>query len=73
MSETKKQISRMGIRQILNLIFTMMKLLATVLEMEPDGELVLDTLASVTDGIRKEVEALVDDVNRYIADASKQE
>ena len=67
MSELKDNISKMGIRTQANLIFSMMKLMVTVLDMAQGNKIARDTLSVMAAGVSEQASELQHDVGEYVA------
>ena len=67
MSEAKSELSKGNIRCQMNLIFTMMRFLATILNMASDNEMVCETLTSIAKGIVEQADILCNNVDSYIS------
>lgn len=67
MSELKDNISKMGIRSQANLIFSMMKLMVTVLDMAQGNKIARDTLSVMAAGVSEQASELQHDVGEYVA------
>ncbi len=67
MTETRNELSKGNIRCQMNLVFSMMRFLATILNMAPDSEMVCETLVSMAKGVAEQADVLCHDVNSYVA------
>ncbi len=67
MSELKNDVSKGCIRTQMNLIYAMMRLLASVLDLAIDSELVCDTLSKTAEGIFEQAAILYRDIEDYTA------
>ena len=65
MSEIRNEISKMNIRGDLNLIFTMSKLVVSILDAAEDNEIACDTLRSVAESILNQAAYVYGKVNTY--------
>lgn len=65
MSEMQNDISKGNIRTQMNLIFSMMRLLATILNMAQGSEMARETLDSTAEGIFEQAAILYRDVKDY--------
>lgn len=72
MSEMRNDICKSSIRSQLNLIFAMMRLLATILDMAPENEMVCETLVSMAKGVSEQADVLCNDVGSYISALSEE-
>ncbi len=70
MSELINDVSKNGIRSQLNLIFSMMRFLATILDMAPENKMVQETVSNIADGVTKQAAILKHDVGEYISTLS---
>ncbi len=68
MSEIRNEISKMNIRGDLNLIFTMSKLIVSILDAAEDNEIACDTLRSVAESILNQAAYVYGKVNTYAED-----
>ena len=73
MSELQNDISKGSIRTQMNLIFSMMRLLATILNMAHDSQMARDTLDTTAEGIFEQAAILYHDVKDYISVVSCEE
>ena len=73
MSEMMNDISKGGIRTQMNLIFAMMRLLATILDMAQSSQIACDTLDSTAEGIFEQAAILFCDVKDYTSAVSSEE
>ena len=73
MSEMMNDISKGGIRTQMNLIFAMMRLLATILDMAQNSQIACDTLDSTAEGIFEQAAILFRDVKDYTSAVSSEE
>lgn len=71
MSEIRNEISKMTIRGELNLLFTMSKMIVTILDAAEDNQIACDTLRSVSEGIFNQAAYVFGKVNAYAEDISK--
>ena len=71
MSETRNENCKEGIRTQLNLIFAMMRLLATILDMAPDNEMACATIISMAQGVSEQADVLCHDVGNYISELAE--
>ena len=67
MSEIRNELSKGNIRCQMNLVFSMMRFLATILNMAPDSETVCETLTSTAKSIVEQADVLCNDVNSYVS------
>ena len=65
MSETMNDISKGSIRTQMNLIYAMMRLLATILDMAQSSQVACDTLDSTAEGIFEQAAILYGDIKNY--------
>lgn len=65
MSEMRNEISKMNIRGELNLLYTMSKLIVSILDAAEDNEIACDTLRSVSEGILYQAGYVYGKVNTY--------
>lgn len=68
MSEIRNEISKMNIRGDLNLIFTMSKLIVSILDAAEDNQIACDTLRSVAESILNQAAYVYGKVNTYAED-----
>ena len=73
MSELMNDVSKENIRSQMNLIFTMMRFLATVLDLAQNNEMVRSTLNSMSEGVLEQAAVLFRDVGEYVAQLSETE
>ena len=73
MSEMKNDVCKGNIRTQMNLIFAMMRLLATILDLAIDIQMVCDTLDTTVEGIIEQTAILYRDVKEYISAVSCEE
>ena len=73
MSELKNDVSKSNIRTQMNLIFAMMRLLATILDLAIDSQMVCDTLDTTVEGIIEQTAILYRDVKEYTSVVSCEE
>lgn len=67
MSELMNKVSKDNIRGQLNLIFSMMKFLSTIMDMAADNDMVCITLSNIAEDIFNQAAVLYRDVDEYIA------
>lgn len=65
MSEIRNEISKMTIRSELNLLFTMSKLIVTILDAAEDNPIAASTLRSVSESLLEQAAYLCGKVNLY--------
>lgn len=65
MSEIRNEISKMTIRGELNLLFTLSKLIVTILDAAEDNQIACDTLRSVSEGILNQAAYVYGKVSKY--------
>ena len=65
MSDLMNSISKDNIRSEMNMIFTMLKFIATILDMVPDSHVARETLVSTAEGILNQVAELYRDIGIY--------
>ena len=70
MSEMLNDISKGGIRTQMNLIFAMMRFLATILDMAQNSQVACDTLDSTAEGIFEQAAILYRDIKDYTSAVS---
>lgn len=68
MSEIRNEISKMTIRGELNLLFTMSKLVVSILDAAEDNQIACDTLRSVSEGILNQAAYIHGKVHTYTED-----
>ena len=73
MSELMNDVSKESIRSQMNLIFAMMRFLATVLDLAQNNEMVRSTLNSMSEGVLEQAAVLFRDVGEYITKLSATE
>ena len=73
MSDIQNDISKGNIRTQMNLIFSMMRLLATILNMAQGSQMARDTLDTTAEGIFEQAAILYRDVKDYISAVSYEE
>ena len=73
MSEMMNDVSKENIRSQMNLIFAMMRFLATVLDLAQNNEMVRSTLNSMSEGVLEQAAVLFRDVGEYVAHLSATE
>ena len=73
MSELMNDISKGNIRTQMNLIFAMMRLLATILDMAQNSQMACDTLDSTAEGILEQSAILFRDIKKYTSAVSCEE
>lgn len=67
MSDLMNNVSKDNIRSEMNLIYTMMKFMSTILDMVPDSKIARDTLCSTAEGVFSQATDLYRDVGNYAA------
>jgi len=67
MSELMNKLTKDNIRSQLNLIFAMMRFLATIMDMAADNSMVRKTVSGTAEGIFNQAAILFRDVSEYIA------
>ena len=65
MSETRNEISKMTIRGELNLLYSMSKLIVSILDAAPDNAIACETLRSVSESILNQAAYLYGKVSEY--------
>ena len=65
MSETRNEVSKLCIRGELSLLFSMSKMIVSILDAAEDNEIARDTLLSVTDGLLNQAAYVCGKVNIY--------
>ena len=65
MSDMRNEISKMAIRGELNLIYSMSKLIVSILDAAPDNKVACDTLRSVSESILNQAAYLYCKVSEY--------
>lgn len=65
MSETRNNISKMSIRGELNLLFTMSKLIVSILDAAEDNPIAADTLGSVSESMLNQAAYVHGKVSQY--------
>lgn len=73
MLQMKNDASKGNIRTQMNLIFAMMRLLATILDLAIDSQMVCDTLDTTVEGIIEQTAILYRDVKEYTSVVSCEE
>ena len=73
MPEIRNEVSKLNIRGQLNLIYAMMKLLASILNMVQDNKVARDTLCKTAEGLLEQATILCRDIGKYTAAASNAE
>lgn len=73
MSQMKNDASKGNIRVLMNLIFSMMRLLATILDMAQCSEMVRDTIDTTVESIVEQTAILYRDVKEYTSVVSCEE
>ena len=73
MPEIRNEVSKLNIRGQLNLIYAMMKLLASILNMVQDNKVARDTLCKTAEGLLEQASILYRDIGKYTAAASNAE
>ena len=73
MLETRNEVSKLNIRGQLNLIFAMMKLLASILNLVQDNKVARETLCKTAEGVLEQATILYHDIGKYTAYASNAE
>ena len=68
MSETRNEISKMVIRGELNMLYSMSRLIVSILDAAPDSEIACDTLRSISEGILNQAAYLHGKVSLYADD-----
>lgn len=71
MSELKNDISKGCIRTQMNLIFAMMRLMATILDMAMNNKIACDTLDSTAEGVFEQAAILFRDIKEYTSAISE--
>lgn len=69
----QNEISKGGIRTQMNLIFAMMRLLATILNMAKSSQLACDTLDTTAESIFEQAAILYRDIRDYTSSISGKE
>ena len=64
MSELKRKVVSIGIRTDLNMLYTLSRCIATIIELEDESDLVADTLTKLTDSMILTVADLHDEIAR---------
>ena len=67
MSELMNKLTKDSIRSQMNLIFSMMRFLSTIMDMAAENDIVRGTLSDTAEGIFNQAAVLNRDVNEYIA------
>ena len=65
MSETRNEISKMTIRGELNLLYSMSKLVVTILDAAPDNKIACDTLRTISESILNQAAYVYGKVSAY--------
>ena len=65
MSELMNKVTQDNVRAELNLVYAMMRFLATILSMASDSQLARDTLVSTAEGILEQAAILYRDIGNY--------
>ena len=65
MSEMRNEVSKMNIRAELNLIFSMSKMVVSILDAAEDNQIACDTLRSVAESIMNQAAYVYGKVNTY--------
>ena len=65
MPEIRNEVSKLNIRGQLNLIYAMMKLLASILNMVQDNKVARDTLCKTAEGLLEQATILYNDIGKY--------
>lgn len=65
MSEIRNEVSKLCIRGELNLLFTMSKLIVSILDAAEDNEIACDTLRSVSESMLNQAAYLYGKVSAY--------
>ncbi len=65
MSETRNEVSKLCIRGELNLLYSMSKLIVSILDAAQDNEIACDTLLSVAESILNQAAYLYGKVSMY--------
>ena len=73
MPEIRNEVSKLNIRGQLNLIYAMMKLLASILNMVQDNKVARETLCKTAEGLLEQASILYQDIGKYTAAASNAE
>ena len=73
MSELMNTVSKDNIRSQMNLLFSMMRFLATILDLALDNQMACDTVSITAEGILKQATLLYRDVGTYVAALSDRE
>ena len=68
MSEIRNEVSKMCIRGELNLLFTMSKLIVSILDAAEDNEIACNTLRSVSESMLDQAAYLYGKVSTYAED-----
>ena len=68
MTELRNSVSKMCIRSDLNLIYSMSKMLVTILDQCQDNKIASDTLRTVADGLLRQAGELYCEIEKYTAD-----
>ena len=73
MSEMRNEVSKLCIRGELNLLFTMSKLIVSILDAAEDNEIACDTLRSVSESMLNQAAYLYGKVSTYADDVHPSE
>ena len=73
MSGMQNDIRKGSIRTQMNLIFSMMRLLATILDLAINSQIACDTLDTTAEGVLEQAAILYRDVKDYISAVSCEE
>ena len=63
--ESRAEVSKGSIRSTMNLLFSMMKFLAVLLDLAQENSLACETLAVTADGMFQQAAELYRDINQY--------
>ena len=66
MSELQNNISKDGIRVQMNLVYSMMRFIATILSMAKDSRLARETISVTAEGLFEQCAILYRDISQYI-------
>lgn len=73
MSEVRNEISKMNIRGELNLLYSMSRLIVSILDAVPDSKVACDTLRSVSENILNQAAYLHGKVSLYTDELNNSE
>lgn len=71
MSELMNRISKDNLRSSMNLIFSMMKFMAMILDLLQDSKVARETLAITAQGLSEQADILLRDVGEYVSALSE--